>query len=164
MVDLHCPYCGSENVRELTPDEKNELVREYGQSSDYKCDDCDWLFDQDDIRWQELRRAISHHLIDTDEEHPIIFTPNGEAVIGEDWDETVGLSTLEMLHCDRIFQIPGDGTIWIHIDGEYDPNDPTGLVWHDIEEEDFLDQHDLEEILDALEWRFDPRNPESLAR
>lgn len=159
-----CPYCGSENVRELTPDEKNELVREYGQSSDYKCDECDWLFNQEDIRWQELRRAISHHLIDTDEEHPIVFTPNGEAVIGEDWDETVGLSTLEMLHCDRIFQIPGDGTIWIHIDGEYDPNDPTGLVWHDIEEEGFLDQHDLEEILDALEWRFDPRNTESLAR
>ena len=164
MADLYCPYCGSENVRELTPDEKNELVREYGQSSDYKCDECDWLFNQEDIRWQELRRAISHHLIDTDEEHPIIFTPNGEAVIGEDWDETVGLSTLEMLHCDRIFQIPGDGTIWIHIDGEYDPNDPTGLVWHDIEEEGFLDQHDLEEILDALEWRFDPRNTESLAR
>ena len=161
---MHCPYCGSENVRELTPDEKNELVREYGQSSDYKCDECDWLFNQEDIRWQELRRAISHHLIDTDEEHPIIFAPNGEAVIGEDWDETVGLSTLEMLHCDRIFQIPGDGTIWIHIDGEYDPNDPTGLVWHDIEEENFLDQHDLEEILDALEWRFDPRNTESLAR
>ena len=159
-----CPHCGSENVRELTPDEKNELVREYGQFSNYKCDDCDWLFDEDDIRWQELRRAISHHLIDTDEEHPIIFTPNGEAIIGEDWDETVGLSTLDMLHCDRIFQIPGDGTIWIHIDGEYDPNDPTGLVWHDIEEENFLDQHDLEAILDALEWRFDPRNTESLAR
>ena len=152
---MHCPYCGSENVRELTPDEKDELVREYGQSSDYKCDECDWLFDQDDIRWQELRHEISHYLIDTDEEHPIIFSPNGEAVIGEEWEDTVGLSTLEMYHCDRIFQIPGDGTIWIHIDGEYDASDPTGLRWHDIEEEDFLDQHDLEEILDALKWRLD---------
>ena len=103
---MHCPYCGSENVRELTPDEKNELVREYGQSSDYKCDECDWLFNEDDIKWQELRHEISHYLIDTDEEHPIIFSPNGEAVIGEEWEDTVGLSTLEMLHCDRIFQIP----------------------------------------------------------
>ena len=155
MEKMHCPYCGSENVRELTPDEKNELVREYGQSSDYKCDECDWLFNEDDIKWQELRHEISHYLIDTDEEHPIIFSPNGEAVIGEEWEDTVGLSTLEMLHCDRIFQIPGDGTIWIHIDGEYDASDPTGLHWHDIEEEDFLDQHDLEEILDALKWRID---------
>ena len=159
-----CPYCGSGNVRELTPDEKNELVREYGWSSNYKCDDCDWLFSEGDIKWQELRHAISHHLIDTDEVHPIIFTPNGEAIIGEDWDETVGLSTLEMYHCDRIFQIPGDGTIWIHLDGEYDENDPTGLLWHDIEEENFLDLHDLESILGALEWRLDPRNTESLAR
>jgi hypothetical protein len=153
MEKMHCPYCGSENVRELTPDEKNELVREYGQSSNFKCDDCDWLFDEDDIKWQELRHEISHHLIDTDEEHPIIFAPDSEVVIGEDWNDTVGLSTLEMLHCDRIFQIPGDGTIWIHIDGEYDADDPTGLRWHDIEEEDFLDQHDLEEILDALKMQ-----------
>ena len=145
-----CPYCGSENVRELTPDEKNELVREYGQSSNYKCDECDWLFNEEDIKWQELRHAISHHLIDTDEEHPIIFTPNGEAIIGEEWIETYGLSTLDMLHCDRIFQIPGDGTIWFHLAGDYDENDPTGLLWHDLEEEGFLNLHDLEEILESL--------------
>lgn len=146
-----CPYCGSENVRELTLDEKNELVREYGQSSNYKCDDCDWLFDEDDIRWQELRHEISHRLIDTDEEHPVVFGDNNYVVIGENLDETVGLSTNDMCHCDRIFQVPGDGTIWLHIDGEYDEQDPTGLKWHDIEEEDFLTSEDLEEIIRAID-------------
>lgn len=150
MKELYCPYCGS------------KIFHPYEER--YECEDCGCLFDEEDIQWQELRHKISHHLIDTDEEHPIIFGDNNQPIIGENWDETFGLSTNDMFHCDRVFQIPGDGTIWIHIDGEYDQNDPTGLVWHDIEEENFLDQHDLEEILDALEWRFDSRNPESLAR
>ena len=139
MEKLYCPDCGCEQF--------------HPYEDRYECDSCGRLFDEEDIKWQELRRAISHHLIDTDEEHPIVFTPNGEAIIGEEWPETYGLSTLEMFHCDRIFQIPGDGTIWIHIDGEYDESDPTGLLWHDIEEEGFLDLHDLEEIRDALEWK-----------
>ena len=137
MADLYCPYCGSRHFHQV--------------GERYECDECLWLFDEDDIRWQELRHEISHRLIDTDEEHPVIFGDNNYVVIGENWDETVGLSTNDMLHCDRIFQVPGDGTIWLHIDGEYDPNDPTGLAWHDIEEENFLTPEDLKEIIRAID-------------
>ena len=150
MADLYCPYCGSRRFHQV--------------GERYECDECQWLFDEDDIKWQELRHEISRHLIDTDEEHPIVFTPNGEAVIGEYWDDTIGLSTNEMYHCDRIFQVPGDGRIWYHLVGEYDKSDPTGLLWRDIEDENFLDLQDLQSILDALEWRFDPRNYERVAR
>ena len=141
MADLYCPFCESH---------KFHFNEEEGR---YECDECGWLFDEAEIEWQETRHCISHYLIDTDEEHPIVFEPNNEAIIGEYWPDTFGLSTLEMFHCDRIFQIPGDGTIWFHIDGEYDENDPTGLKWHDLEERDFLDIHDLYEILRSLEDR-----------
>lgn len=137
MADLYCPYCGSRHFHQV--------------GERYVCDECQWLFDEDDIRWQELRHEISHRLIDTDEEHPVVFGDNNYVVIGENWDETVGLSTNDMFHCDRIFQVPGDGTIWLHIDGEYDEEDPTGLKWHDIEEEDFLTPEDLEEIIRAID-------------
>ena len=78
------------------------------------------ILDEEDYKWKELRQRISHHLIDTDEEHPYVFKPNDMPVIGENWDETVGLSTLELPHIDKIFQVPGDGTIWFHIEGEYE--------------------------------------------
>ena len=133
-----CPYCGSEHI--------------HPSDGRFICEECEYLFDEEDIKWQGLRHAISAYLIDTDEEHPIVFKPNDEAIIGENWPETFGLSTLDMFHCDRIFQVPGDGTIWIHIDGEYDESDPTGLKWHDIEEEGFLDLHDLESILESIKW------------
>ena len=137
MADLYCPYCGSRHFHQV--------------GERYACDECQWLFDEDDIRWQELRHEISRRLIDTDEEHPVVFGDNNYVVIGENWDETVGLSTNDMFHCDRIFQVPGDGTIWLHIDGEYDEQDPTGLKWHDIEEEDFLTPEDLEEIIRSID-------------
>ena len=142
MSKLYCPYCGSENFHPSS----DSIGR-------YECDECHWLFDEDDIRWQELRHTISHYLIDTSEDNPIVFEPNSMPVIGENWPETFGLSTLDMYHLDKIFQIPGDGTIWFHLEGEYDENDPTGLKWHDLEEEDFLIESDLMEIIDALEWR-----------
>ena len=137
MADLYCPYCGSRNWHHY--------------SNRYVCEDCDCLFDEKDIIWQELRHEISHHLIDTDEEHPIVFAANNQPIIGENWPETFGLSTNDMFHCDRIFQIPGEGTIWFHIDGEYDETDPTGLKWHDLEEEGFLTNDDLKEIILSLE-------------
>lgn len=149
MEKLYCPYCESEQFHH------------YGDR--YECDECGSLFDEGDIKWQNLRHAISHYLIDTDEEHPIVFDPNGEAIIGENWPETFGLSTNDMLHCDMIFQIPGDGTIWFHIDGEYEDFETRKPLWHDLEEEGFLTMDDLEEILDALEDYSDKRDP-SVAR
>ena len=141
-----CPYCGSEQVSELTPAEKEKFHQIY------RCDGCEWMFDAEDIKWEELRHAISHYLIDTDEEHPYVFEPNDMPIIGENWDETCGLSTLELPHIDKIFQIPCEGTIWFHIEGEYDESDPTGLLWHDIDEPGYLILDDLQEIVDAFIW------------
>ena len=133
-----CPYCGSEKY-ELSEDGR------------YHCLECDMLFDDEDIKWQDLRHQISHYLIDTDEEHPVVFGPNEMPIIGESWPETYGLSTLDMPHLDRIFQIPGDGTIWYHFEGEYEKRDPTGLRWRDIEDPGFLMLDDLRQIAEALE-------------
>lgn len=139
MEKLYCPYCGSEKFHP------------YGDR--YECDECHWLFDEEDIKWQELRHQISHHLIDTDEEHPFVFKPNDMPVIGEDWDDTIGLSTLEMPHIDQMFQVPGDGTIWFHIEGEYeDFFERTKPIWHDLEEQDYLILSDLQSIVEAFEW------------
>ena len=133
---LCCPYCGS---------------RQFHHYSDrYECEECERLFDEHDIKWEKLRLCISCYLIDTDEEHPIIFSDNNQPIIGENWIETFGLSTNDMFHCSKIFQIPGEGTIWIHIDGENDETDPNGLKWRDIEEEGFLMLSDLESILESL--------------
>ena len=142
MDKLYCPDCGCVDFHH------------YGNR--FECDSCGRLFDKDDIEWQELRHEISVYLIDTDEEHPLKFEPNNNAILGESWPETIGLSTLEMYHCDSIFQVPGDGTIWIHLDGEYDCEDPIdGLKWHDIEEEGFLTNDDLNSILELLKLQKD---------
>ena len=130
-----CPDCGSERVR----------------SSDgrIECLDCGRLFDTDDIRWQEVRNGISGLLADTDEEHPLVFPAGFMPILGECWPDTVGLSSLDLPLVEKAFQVPGDGTIWVHVYGEYDreTGDP---AYHDIEEVGFIDQHDLENILDSL--------------
>lgn len=139
MEDLYCPYCGSKEFHH------------YGNR--YECEECNRLFDEDDIKWQELRHIISHNLIDTDEEHPFAFGDNNKPIIGENWVETFGLSTNDMFHIDKIFQIPGDGTIWFHIQGEYDKTDPTGLKWHDLEEGGLLTNNDLKVIIESMDCR-----------
>lgn len=144
MNKLYCPYCGSEQFHH------------YGNR--YECEECNWLFDEDDIKWQELRHTISHYLIDTDEEHPFVFGDNNKPIIGENWVETFGLSTNDMFHLDKIFQIPGDGTIWLHIEGEYDETDSTGLKWHDLEEDGFLMADDLESIIESMDWEVNVLN------
>ena len=166
MEKIYCPYCGSEHFHlyEKAQGNKEDWAMSRIEGKEYRlplydryeCEECEWLFDEEDIDWQELRHAISHYLIDTDEEHPIVFRPNEMPVIGENWPETYGLSTLEMSHLESIFQIPGDGTIWFHLEGEYEGSDFLDLdrakpLWHDLEEQNFLIVDDLREILLALE-------------
>lgn len=101
-----CPYCGCEDTERIDnrPTITGELV------SGYHCDDCDRLFDEEDIEREELRHQLSLILMDTDGYNQM------ECDIWElGSDEAMGLSSIEMLRCDRIFQIPGDGTIWLHL-------------------------------------------------
>ena len=111
MAKLYCPYCGS---------------KKYHPFEDrYECDDCGWLFDEDDIRYENLRHEISRYLIDTDEENPLCLAGGPGDIYS-------------------VFQVPGDGTIWYHMFGEYDASDPTGLLWNEL---DTLDADELESLL-----------------
>lgn len=92
---MNCPYCQSTRIREN--DER------------YHCLDCDCLFDEDDIVRERIRHGVSHLLIDTDEDNQAVCDIR---ILHEDG---------HTLHIDRCYQIPGDGTIWLHVsNGEQD--------------------------------------------
>lgn len=90
-----------------------------------------------DIRREQIRQILSSRLADTDEETPRRFSDEKMVVIGE--EEAQGLSSLELPRVTSLFQVPGEGTIWVNIDGCDEPMDI-----------DDLDLCDLETILDAI--------------
>lgn len=93
--------------------------------------------DIEDIRREQIRQILSSRLADTDEEAPRRFSDEKMIVIGE--EEAQGLSSLELPRVTSLFQVPGDGTIWVNIEG-YDESMNI----------DDLDLCDLENILDAI--------------
>ena len=67
-------------------------------------------------------------------------------------EEACGLSSLEIPHIDKVFEMEGDGTMWYHIIGEHEnPFRKKGekpiLLWHDLDE---LSIKDLRGLLDYL--------------
>lgn len=80
--------------------------------------------------YEQLRESIRHYisakLTDTSEENPMEVSI--ELVFG-----CFGMSTLEMLNIDRIFQQPGEGIIWVRFEGderytEFDELDTEDLI------------------------------------
>ena len=65
----------------------------------------------------ELRRALSAILMDTDEEHPM------KVDITLDEDRFCGLSSLELPHISRMWQDPSEGWIYFDMDGYGDAID-----------------------------------------
>lgn len=112
-----CPFCGSSETRRA----KNE--------DRWYCSDCECLFDDDDIQREDLRHQLAHILIDTDEDNQMDCSVR----VGE--EEAQGLSSLELPEVVKIYQIPGDGTIWVKIAGLV--NDDDGYV--NIDELSVLD-------------------------
>lgn len=90
-----------------------------------------------DIRREQIRQILSSRLADTDEKKPLQFNDEKMVVIGE--EEAQGLSSLELPRVTSLFQVPGDGTIWVNIVGCDEPMDI-----------DDLNLCDLENILDAI--------------
>ena len=121
---LVCPHCG--NCEDLKTLEDR-----------YYCPSCngEYTFAEDDEKREEIRHKMSAILMDTDEEHPM----KCDALIGEAY--ACGLSTLQMPRVDRCFQQPGEGIIWIHIEGAID-----------YQEFDDFETCDLKDILVNLEY------------
>lgn len=134
MKELYCPYCGSKNFH---PYEER-----------YECEECERLFDEEDIEREALRHQLSPMLDGTSEEAPMeiyFMIPSAE-------EEACGLSSLEIPHIDKIFELEGDGTIWYHEEGEHehgkDEFDIIGLLWRDIDE---LELEDLRALVKYIQ-------------
>ena len=126
MKELYCPYCGS------------KIFHPYEER--YECEDCGCLFDEEDIEREALRHQLSPMLNDTSEEAPMeiyFMIPSAE-------EEACGLSSLEIPHIDKVFEVEGDGTMWYHIEGEYVDNE---ILWHDIDE---LELEDLRALVEEV--------------
>ena len=143
MKEMYCPYCGSKNVK--STDHIPMIDGTY--TSGYACNDCLCLFDEEDIEREALRHQLSPMLDGTSEEAPMeiyFMIPSAE-------EEACGLSSLEIPHIDKIFEMEGDGTIWYHEEGEYehgkDEFDITGLLWHNIDE---LELGDLRALVEEV--------------
>ena len=131
-----CPYCGSERVH------INKEVA-FNHYDVYECEECERLFDKEDIEREDLRHQISCLLNGTSENEPkeiYFMIPSAE-------EEACGLSSLEIPHIDKVFEVEGDGTMWYHEDGEneLESGEP---IWHDMDE---LELPDLRALLKYLQ-------------
>lgn len=120
-----CPYCGSENNEYLGDEDTGYMV--------WECHDCKHLFEPDDIVREPLRHQIAHILIDTDEDNQ---TECRIAI-------TKDFHGLEKTVIDRCYQIPGDGTLWFHIQN-LDNSDEGYMNF------DELDTYDIKTIAKSL--------------
>ena len=113
MENKQCPYCQSHN----TNYDNNEQR--------WLCLDCDCLFDDEDIQREKLRHMMSILLNDTDEDCPI--------------ECDICLSAINSVrpHIDKCYMLPGEGSIWLHIDRT--PEDE----WMDFDEFDLEDLRDI---------------------
>lgn len=132
-----CPFCGSERVH-LSKGE--DAFNPYDV---YECEECERLFDKEDIEREELRHQISCLLDGTSESEPreiYFMIPSAE-------EEACGLSSLEIPHIDKVFEVEGDGTMWYHEEGENElgSGEP---IWHDMDE---LELPDLRALLKYLQ-------------
>lgn len=132
-----CPYCGSERVH------LNKEADAFNPYDVYECEECERLFDKEDIEREDLRRQISCLLNGTSENEPkeiYFMIPSAE-------EEACGLSSLEIPHIDKVFEVEGDGTMWYHEEGEneLESREP---IWHDMDE---LEISDLRALLKYLQ-------------
>ena len=108
---VSCPFCESSKV----------VIDE--TDGRYHCTECDSLFDDEDIRREELRHRLSPKLSDTSEEKPLLV----DIPVGEDGRII-----------DSVFLFY-DGTMWFRLKGEDE--------YKDIDE---LDIGDLETLVSGI--------------
>lgn len=130
--DIVCPFCGSKSFHIY---EESNAFNPYDR---YECEECSRLFDVEDIEREDLRHQISCLLDGTSESSPkeiYFMIPSAE-------EEACGLSSLEIPHIDKVFEVEGDGTMWYHIEGE---NNLCGgePIWNDIDDLELADLRGL---------------------
>lgn len=131
-----CPYCGSENIEWISDD---DCYNEYH----WHCHECDCWFDADVCEHEEYWHQISALLNGTSESEPreiYFMIPSAE-------EEACGLSSLEIPHIDKVFEVEGDGTMWYHEEGENELGNGEP-IWHDMDE---LELPDLRALLKYLQ-------------
>lgn len=132
-----CPYCGSENFEYMGEND-------YWNGMPWHCHECDCWFSEDDCKHQLYWEQISCLLNGTSEENPLVL--DTIVILPSVEDESCGLSDMEKLHIDMVFQTEGDGTMWYHFEGEdaFGTREP---IWNDMYE---LSTEDLKFLLDEL--------------
>lgn len=134
-----CPYCGSKNIEHMG--KNNEW-----NGMEWQCHDCDSWFNEETCAHEDYWHQISCLLNGTSEEEPLVL--QYPLILPSVEDESCGLSDLEKLSIDKVFQVEGDGTMWYHFEGCYDGFGRERVpVWEDMSE---LSARDLQEILKSL--------------
>lgn len=100
---ITCPYCGSTKIAKQREYHSGEKV--------FFCEECECFFTETDIEVEEVRHKVSCLLNGTSEEHPL----ECDITVGE-WD-ACGLSSLELPHIVKCYEMEGEGTMWFFIDG-----------------------------------------------
>lgn len=142
-LDITCPFCGEKGNVEPYEDRMH-------------CTLCDMLFDDEDIIREDIRHQVSHILIDTDENDQMwVHIPLSGPVKSVDTflDEKTlaALNGLDEIVVDRMYQIPGDGTIWLRVQGLSLQNGGTDEeLWLAFDD---LSTDDLRKVLHCIEGR-----------
>lgn len=97
-----CPYC---SAAALSKAEDGRMC----------CNECERLFDAEDVEREDIRHRVSCLLNGTDEAHP------RPCEIHLDVPDACGLSSLEMPEVTGAFEVEGEGTIWFYIYGMKEP-------------------------------------------
>ena len=95
-----CPYCGSNEIG----------IQEDGR---FLCRECERAFGLDDILFETLRHMISPKLMETDEDHPLMFEPLQVSLNNADDElatpEVVIIGAFHDPDCRIWFVVPDDG-------------------------------------------------------
>ena len=82
----------------------------------------------DDCEHQKYWEKISCLLDGTSESEPMLV----DYILPSVEDESCGLSDLEKLNIDKVYQIEGEGTMWYHFEGTAEWNDMYELSTNDL--------------------------------
>ena len=129
-----CPYCGSENFEHMGEND-------YWNGMPWHCHECDSWFSEDDYLHQLYWENISCLLNETSEEEPFVLSTH--FILPSVEKESCGLSDLEKLNIDKVYQMEGEGKMWYHFEGTPDEDD----YWYDMYE---LSTEDLKALLKEL--------------